>query len=176
MTEIVFETHSATVDNEHGVATGWLPGALSGTGRRQARELGERRAKDRFDAIFSSDLARAADTVTHAFASRRVPVVLDWRLRECNYGDLNGSPVSVLHRERHIDLAYPSGESWRQAVSRVGLFVCELQDRWPAGRVLVIGHTATRWGLEHLLNKVSLEELVAESFDWQPGWEYVLHL
>jgi len=27
--EIVFETHSISVDNERGIATGWLPGRLS---------------------------------------------------------------------------------------------------------------------------------------------------
>src|SRR5688500_1208232 len=26
--DIVFETHSISEDNEHGIATGWLPGAL----------------------------------------------------------------------------------------------------------------------------------------------------
>jgi alpha-ribazole phosphatase/probable phosphoglycerate mutase len=32
--EVVFETHSTTVDNEEGRATGWLPGQLSGRGRQ----------------------------------------------------------------------------------------------------------------------------------------------
>ena len=31
--EIIFETHSITVDNEAGIATGWLPGRLSAAGR-----------------------------------------------------------------------------------------------------------------------------------------------
>src|ERR1700693_4145635 len=38
---IVYETHSTSVDNERGVAPGWLPGRLSERGRAQARELGE---------------------------------------------------------------------------------------------------------------------------------------
>ena len=41
-------------------------------------------------------------------------------------------------------------------------------------RVLVIGHVATRWGLEHRLNGIPLEELAGEAFRWQPGWEYRL--
>jgi 2,3-bisphosphoglycerate-dependent phosphoglycerate mutase len=43
---VVFETHSITVDNERGVATGWLPGELSERGRDLSRELGRRRADD----------------------------------------------------------------------------------------------------------------------------------
>ncbi len=38
----------------------------------------------------------------------------------------------------------------------------------------MIGHVATRWGLDHHLNGVALETLVAEEFAWQPGWEYRL--
>jgi len=37
---LVYETHSTTLDNEAGVATGWLPGELSPAGRGGARELG----------------------------------------------------------------------------------------------------------------------------------------
>ena len=59
---IVFETHSLTVDNERGIATGWLGGALSARGRALAEELGERRRDDGIDAVFASDLARAVET------------------------------------------------------------------------------------------------------------------
>lgn len=40
--ELVFETHSVTVDNERGIATGWLPGELSDQNRDLARDLGRR--------------------------------------------------------------------------------------------------------------------------------------
>jgi len=43
---------------------------------------------------------------------------------------------------------------------------------WRGQRVLVIGHVATRWGLDHLLLGTPLEELARRDFDWQPGWEY----
>lgn len=66
-TEVVFETHSTTEDNERGVATGWLPGKLSAAGRDQAGEMGERRRADRIAAVFTSDLARAVETVSIAF-------------------------------------------------------------------------------------------------------------
>ena len=35
---------------------------------------------------------------------------------------------------------------------------------------LLIAHSANRWALDHLLNGTPLEELVAESFEWQEGW------
>lgn len=172
--QIVFETHSTTEDNEAGIATGWLPGRLSAVGRRQAAELGRRRADDGIAAVFSSDLARASETVSIAFADTYIPVLFDWRLRECDYGRLNGSPSAVLHSHRaeHIDVPYPSGESWREATARVASFVADLPRRWSGQRVLVVGHVATRWGLDHFLGGVPLAELASAEFGWQRGWEY----
>ncbi|MGN6301454.1 MAG: histidine phosphatase family protein [Angustibacter sp.] len=174
--EVVFETHATTVDNEQGRATGWLPGELSQEGREQARQLGERRRDDGLAAVFASDLARAVETTSIAFAGSSVPVLLDWRLRECDYGARNGMSASELHagRVEHLDQPYPGGESWRQAVARVGRFLDDLTLRWDGQRVLVVGHVATRWALDHLVGGVPLERLTAEDFRWQEGWEYQL--
>ena len=171
---IVCETHSTSEDNENGIATGWLPGRLSQAGREQAAELGRRRSDDGIAAVFSSDLARATETAAIAFGGTTIPVLLDWRLRECDYGELNGSPAASLHADRagHLDEPYPGGESWRQAAARVASFVADLPRRWSGQRILVIGHVATRWGLDHLLLGTKLEVLARREFDWQPGWEY----
>ncbi|HEX9066368.1 MAG TPA: histidine phosphatase family protein [Streptosporangiaceae bacterium] len=173
---VVYETHSITVDNETGVATGWRPGELSERGREAAANLGRRRRDDGLAAVFSSDLHRAVQTARVAFGGTAVPVLLDWRLRECDYGSRTGMPVAELQAGRadHLRTPYPGGESWEQAVARVGWFCTDLA-RWrPGSRVLVIGHVATRWGLDHYLGGVPLEDLAAADFAWQPGWEYEL--
>ncbi len=127
MIHIVFETHSTSRDNEHGVATGWLPGELSDEGREQAAELGRRRRDDGFAAVFASDLLRALQTAQVAFAEGGPPLFLDWRLRECDYGDLNGAPAAQVHGQRldRLDSPYPNGESWRQATDRTDRFLSE---------------------------------------------------
>ncbi len=174
-TQIVFETHSISEDNERGLASGWLPGRLSVRGRGLAAELGQRRSGS-VDAIFASDLGRAAETADVAFSGSGVPVLLDWRLRECDYGDLNGAPAGQVHGDRvaYLDTPYPGGESWRQAVDCVGRFLLDLPRRWDDRRVLVIGHVATRWGLECQLAGRTVESLVQEDFAWQAGWVYRL--
>jgi 2,3-bisphosphoglycerate-dependent phosphoglycerate mutase len=173
-TTVILETHATSEDNEAGVAAGWLPGRLSPTGRAQAAELGRRRRGDGIDAVFASDLRRAVETAEIAFGDAGVPILLDWRLRECDYGDLNGAPRAVVHgdRVRYLDAPYPGGESWQGAVERAGRFVDDLPLRWTGKRVLVVGHIATRWAFEQRLNGVALEELVAEEFVWRPGWVY----
>jgi broad specificity phosphatase PhoE len=173
-TEIVFETHSVSEDNERGIATGWLPGRLSDGGRELAAELGRRRRNDGLAAVFTSDLCRAVQTTDLAFAGTVMPVLHDWRLRECDYGSRNGSPAAEFHSDRisYLDQPYPGGESWRQAVQRVGRFLADLPTRWEARRVLVIGHLATKWALDHLLDGVPLDTLATARFAWQEGWEY----
>ncbi len=174
--QVCFETHQTTEDNEAGIATGWLPGRLSELGRRQAVELGERRRDDGLDAVFSSDLYRAVESVDLAFMGAGPPVLLDWRLRECDYGELNGASRSqvLADRSSHVVKPYPGGESWQQAVDRVGSFLADLLPRWDGGRILIVGHVATRIGLDLHLNGIPLADALETEFSWQPGWEYLL--
>jgi 2,3-bisphosphoglycerate-dependent phosphoglycerate mutase len=145
-----------------------------GEGRRLAEELGDRRRDDGIAAVFSSDLYRAAQTATIAFPSGIPPILLDWRLRECDYGERNGAPadIHVRDRARYLDEPYPGGESWRQAVARVARWLDDLALRWRGARILVVGHVATRWALDQRLDGVALETLLADDFAWQEGWEY----
>jgi broad specificity phosphatase PhoE len=174
--ELVYETHSTTIDNETGVATGWLDGQLSEKGRAQAAELGERRRDDGLTAVFTSDLGRSVETAEVAFAGSELPVHHDWRLRECNYGELNGAPAADIESEcaERIDVPFPGGESYRQVVERTRSFLNELFPEREGERILLIAHSANRWALQHLLLGLPLEEVVQAPFDWQEGWEYAL--
>jgi broad specificity phosphatase PhoE len=172
VTTVVFETHSTSEHNEAGIATGWLGGTLSRAGRAQAVALGERRRNDGIDLVVASDLNRSIETAAIAFQGSGIPLRVDWRLRECDYGELNGMPRPLLDEQRvqRLDEPWPGGESWRQAVARVSGCLEELD----GGRVVLIGHVATHWALEHRVNGRPLEELAAEEFEWRPGWEYEL--
>lgn len=176
--QIVFETHSISDDNETGHASGWRHSRLAPRGRELAVELGKRRQHDGIDVVFASDLGRARETAEIAFPDGDPPILLDWRLRECDYGQRNGMPADDLHANKRdfLDNPYPNGESWRQAVARVGRFLNDLPLRWDDKRVLVIGHVATRWGLDHYINGAALENLIDADFAWREGWEYVLRL
>lgn len=173
--QLVYETHSISVDNERGIATGWLPGELSARGRELARALGERRRDDGIACVFTSDLRRAVETAEIAFEGCALDIRQDARLRECNYGELNGAPIDALGpRRRFVDRPYPGGESWRDCVEKMRRFLEEVAREFDGRRVLVIAHSAQRWALRHLLEDVPLEELVDAPFEWQEGWEYVI--
>ena len=94
--------------------------------------MGQRRRHDGIDAVFSSDLRRSVETADIAFAQTDIPVFFDWRLRECDFGALNGSPAAQLRADRtqYLDRPYPGGESHRQAVRRVAGLLANLPSRW----------------------------------------------
>jgi broad specificity phosphatase PhoE len=170
--EIVYETHSISEDNERGIATGWLPGRLSPEGRRLAAQLGERRRGERF--VYVSDLGRAVETAEIAFGGTDAEIRQDARLREVDYGAWNGAPVARIEgeRRRHIDEPFPGGQSYEDVVEQMRGFLADLRREHEGGRVVVIGHSATRWALQHLLEGTPLEELVDAPFAWQEGWEF----
>ena len=175
--EIVFETHALSEDNERGIATGWLPGRLGKRGRANAADMGRRRRGDSITAVFTSDLRRAAQTAEIAFGDTDIPILYDWRLRECDFGTRNGSPAAEVKEDRldYCDRPYPGGESHDQAIARVARFLADLPTRWAGQRVMLIGHLATYRALEHVTTGRSVRELVADSFEWQfQGWEYRL--
>jgi 2,3-bisphosphoglycerate-dependent phosphoglycerate mutase len=77
-------------------------------------------------------------------------------------------------RLHHVYEPYPNGESYSDVVARVRSFLHDLPPRFANERLLVIGHSATKWALDHLLEGTPLPELVAGTFRWQAGWVYSL--
>jgi 2,3-bisphosphoglycerate-dependent phosphoglycerate mutase len=156
-------------DNERGIATGWLPGRLCERGRANAADMGRRRRDDGITAVFTSDLHRAAETAGIAFGGTDMPILYDWRLRECDFGTRNGSPAAEVKADRldFCDRPYPGGESHAQAIGRVVRFLADLPTRWAGRRVMVIGHLATYRALEHVTTGRTVQDLVADTFERQ---------
>jgi broad specificity phosphatase PhoE len=128
-------------------------------------------------AVITSDLRRAVETVQIAFGGEEMPVRLEPRLRECNYGDLNGAPAGEVSslRIRHLTDPFPNGESYQDVVNRTADLLTELALTYADGaHLLVVGHSANRWALQHLLEGGELALLVSSNFQWQPGWHFEL--
>lgn len=173
--EIIFETHSTSVDNEHGIATGWRDGTLSAEGRILAKQLGERHRDPAPSRVFTSDLGRAVETAEVAFGDTGIPIIRDRRLRECDYGQMTGMPVARLEAERsnRVDEPFPGGQSYGQVTEQVSSFLQGIAESFAGERLVVIGHAATRFALDYLFADVPLEESVVAPFAWQPGWRYL---
>lgn len=178
MISITYFVHCTTTDNEQGLATGWLPGELSEIGREQAKKLRQQTANMKFDVVFCSDLKRAVDTANITFDGR-FPIIQDERLRECNYGQLDGKPKTFKENmENFIDQPFPGGESYRDVQARIKSFCEFLKEKYDGKHVAVMAHEAPQLALDVILKNKSWQEAISENWRktgaWRPGWEYVI--
>jgi broad specificity phosphatase PhoE len=148
---------------------------LSELGIKQSHELGERYKNDHFDAIFCSDLLRSYKTAELAFGNK-FPIIKDARLRECDYGDLTCHPSSEVDAEKpkRISVPFPNGESYEDTAKRMKSFLENLLKNYDGKKVMIVGHRATQYGLEHWVKGVPITEAVTAPWKWQPGWTYIL--
>ncbi len=75
---------------------GWSDVALNETGLAQAAAVAERLRNEPLDAIYASDLIRAAETARQIGAHHKIEPVLDPGWREIALGELEGVPASQV--------------------------------------------------------------------------------
>lgn len=177
MIKIIFESHATTFDNEAKKASGWYDVGLSELGVKQAQELAERCSSRNLDAIFCSDTQRAVRTAMPTANKLHVPVYVDWRLRECNYGTFEHHPSEEVEKEKvkRVNTPFPDGESYQDCMNRMKDFLDWLKTDFEGQTVMIIGHRATHWGLDHFIKNLPIEDCVTQKLIWQPGWEYELN-
>jgi broad specificity phosphatase PhoE len=174
MIKIWFEPHATSLDNEADLASGWNDVDLSTLGLVQASELIERNIERKIDAIFVSDLQRAIKTAVPFAEKTGVPIYVDRRLRECNYGKLTQQPKLLLDNEKpsHIDTPFENGESYSECLLRMSDFMKHLKNNFDEKTVLIIGHRATQYGIENVVLGRPILDSLSVKWNWQPGWEY----
>ncbi len=166
-------THATSEANEADVAAGLIDSPLSARGRQQARELRVRYGT-LVNAVVTGALRRARETAAIAFEGMPLIVTADARLDECDYGSWSGRPRGEVDAARasHIEVPWPDGESYLQAVARHRAAFDDIASERPGGAILVVGHYATWMALEHLANGRPLADVAVEARVWQPGWRY----
>lgn len=176
MVNIWFEPHSTTTDNEAGLASGWNDIDLSDLGREQVFQPVERSRERGIEAIFSSDLQRAVKSAVPTADELDIPIYIDRRLRECNYGDLTQASKQDVDSQKvqRISETFPNGESYEDCMERMKLFLDWLKANFDGKTVMIVGHRATQYGLEHHIHGKSIEECVTEPWTYKPGWLYEL--
>lgn len=134
MTALLLVRHGETDWNAVGRLQGHTDRPLSDVGREQARRLADEIAREQFDAVYASDLARARETAEIVAERLRLPVVLDPDLREKDWGNWEG----LTSTERFgVELV---GESTEQHEKRMLGALRRIAAEHPSGRVLVVTH------------------------------------
>ena len=173
MIKIIYYVHGTTIDNINKLCSGWKDVELSERGVEEAKGLGVNPPYN-FDVLFTSDLKRAIRSASLAFPN--YDVITDKRLRECNYGDLDGLSKNLVKYEDHIDNPFPNGESLKDVELRMRDFIKYLKDNYDGKRVGIIAHRAPQLAIEVILNNISWKSAIENDWrktgTWQPGWEY----
>ena len=175
-TKIIYFVHGTTYDNVEGKCSGWNQVELTELGKERAIKLGELRKDTYFDVIFTSDLVRAIESAKLAFPN--VKHIQDERLRECNYGDLDGKDKSQVIYEEHIENSFPNGESLKDVEKRIQEFIKFLNKNYEEKTIGIVAHRAPQLAFEVLTKNISWEEAIKNDWrkngSWKPGWEYTI--
>ncbi len=175
--EITYFVHGTTTDNEKDISSGSSDVELSDLGVQQSVSLRGQIEVEKFDVVFCSDLKRAVESAKLTFEDK-VPIVIDKRLRECNYGDFNAKPSSIVEpmQEKAITERFPNGESYEDVKAHIADFLTDLKQNYDGKNVAIVAHKAPQLALDVLLRGKTWEEAFAEDWritkKWQPGWIY----
>ena len=163
-----------TRDNEEQVRSGWNDPKLSLKGYEQAERLRDQFAGMQFDAIFTSDLQRTICTAQIAFPNGKR--VSDSRLREMNYGVLNGGHDTSFPEDDTwcIENRFELGENCLDVQARITDLLDELYD--PSRNIAIFSHKYPQLAIEVILNDLSwpqgLEQDWRHKGELKPGWIY----
>jgi probable phosphoglycerate mutase len=92
MTNIYYVRHGQTDFNLKKIMYGKIDADLNPTGIKQAKATGLMLKDMHFDVIYCSDLKRAQQTCAQINAYHNLPVILDPRLQERGYGEIENTP------------------------------------------------------------------------------------
>lgn len=176
--KITYFVHGTTFDNEENISSGWKDVTLSPLGIEQSKELTKLLWDVHFDAVFCSDLDRAIQSAKISFEGK-FPIIIDARLRECNYGIYNGKSSEIVEplQEEMIFEPFPEGESYEDVKYRITDFLNDVSQKYDEKHIAIVAHKAPQLALDVLLSWKTWEQAFADDWrktkSWKPWWEYI---
>jgi broad specificity phosphatase PhoE len=150
VTVLLLIRHGETDWNREGRWQGQLDVPLNVHGLEQAAIMAEVVSIEPLDAIYASDLRRAAQTAEVLAAATGVPVIEDRRLREIDLGRWQGlreGEISLAQDEalrrfqaNPAEAPPPEGETVLDVQRRMQAAVHDILNAHPAGRVAIVSH------------------------------------
>lgn len=161
---LILTRHGETEENIAGIMQGHLPGKLSKDGIEQAKKLALRLKNEKIDYIFSSDLARAADTAKEiAKYHIGVPVHFVKDLRERHFGEFQGRNKSEFgwgaKDFKATLIESKEGETMEQVYERAKKFLYQILKKHQNETILFVGHNGINKAMTALIMGKSSDEI-----------------
>lgn len=166
--KLILVRHGETVGNMKSIAQGHMQGSLTRKGIKQAKLLAEELKKYKIDAIYSSDLKRAANTAKIISKyHKKIKINHTKKLRERGMGIFENKHIKFVHAHRensklprHLwrpprnDLY--EGESYEDIQKRVNGFLEKIKKTHKNDMVLFVAHGMVNRIIIHTLTNRSL--------------------
>lgn len=160
---VIFVRHAESVWHAENRYAGGSDIALTERGHAQAGALAEWAQEADLTAIYASPLSRSQQTAQTSAERTGLPLHVDPRLRELDFGVAEGLTRAEMRQRFPDDLAafltdpvrnhFPKGEHPLDTTGRHLAFLTDLRAEHRHDRVLIVGHsTAIRLTLCHLLD------------------------
>ncbi|MDW7771567.1 MAG: histidine phosphatase family protein [Desulfobulbaceae bacterium] len=161
--------HAATLWNNQKKIQGQLDSPLSPAGREQAAAWGKELSGFSWQRILCSDLGRARETAALINEALNLPVMVEPKLREQDWGQWSGMTLAELRNSapglllRQVRSGWnfrpPGGESRQEVLERCLPVLQEAGTSYPGERILVVCHEGViKCLLYHLLGRRFLPE------------------
>lgn len=173
-TKLILVRHGESEGNARRIILGHTDWDLSDLGRKQALIACEALSEQKIDAVYSSDLLRAYNTVAPMAKARGLDVITDEGLREIFLGRWEGKSVSdVIEEDGELftvewrghfgTFTPPEGESVISLGERIAATLAKICEANP-GKTLLIGtHAAAIRSFYGRINEIPPERL-AETY------------
>ncbi|SRR5258708_3431066 len=182
MAKIFLFRHGQTTDNKEQRFSGWSNPDLTPEGEAEATKMGEELKNEKVTKAYCSDLLRSQhtlDLVLNGYHDN-VPIIIDSRIKERNYGDLTGKSKPEIEKEypkeyplwhRSYDVAPPGGESIKDVEARVLPFLHDmLKDIKSDDVIFISAHGNSLRPMRKYFEHLTTEEMC--SFEHTPGKIY----
>ncbi len=171
MAKIFVFRHGQTAYNKNKIFTGWSDSELTEEGIEECKQVAEQLRGEIPTKAYTSDLKRAQQTLYIVLGEKRgkMPIVIDPRIKERNYGDLNGMSKTETEKKypkeyplwhRSYDVPPPNGESIKDVEKRVLAFLNDLLPTLKKDDVVFISaHGNSLRPIRRYFEKISIEEM-----------------
>lgn len=173
-TRFILVRHGQSLGNERKIILGHVDWDITDIGRAQAQCVARALENRKIDAVYSSDLMRAYNTVAPMATSRGLNITADEGLREINMGLWQGRTVADIIEEYgelftvrwkcHFgSFCAPDGESTQDLAKRVRCSLLRIAEENPERTVLIGTHAAAIrafWALVTGVPAEKIDELV----------------